>query len=105
PQRAPLGIDEARVAQLLEVVAQRRLGDVEQRDELADAYLARVLAQHVDELKPNRIAEGLGDRGHPDGVGLREVGVDDRLAAALAGRALVLWRELKVESHRSTSID
>ena len=28
------------------------LGEVEQRDELADADLAGVLAQHVDELQP-----------------------------------------------------
>ena len=38
----------------------RGLGEVEQRHELADADLARVLAQHVDELEADRIAEGLG---------------------------------------------
>ena len=61
-----------------------RLGDVEQRDELADADLARVLAQHVDELQPDRVAERLGDLGHALGLLALDVGVDDRLAARLA---------------------
>ena len=65
PQAAPLGVDDAGLAQLLEVVRERGLGDVEQRDELAHADLAGVLAQHVDELEPDRVAERLGDVGHP----------------------------------------
>ena len=49
------------LAQHLEVVRDGGLGEVEQRDQLAHADLAGVLAQHVDELQPDRVAERLGD--------------------------------------------
>ena len=65
-----------------------RLGDVEQRHQLAHADLAGVLAQHVDELQPDRVAEGLRDGGQAVGLLALDVGIDDRLAARLAGRAL-----------------
>ena len=38
------------------MVRHRRLPDVEQRDQLADAHLAGVLAEHVDELQADRVA-------------------------------------------------
>ena len=79
--------------------------DVEQRHELADAHLAGVLAQHVDELQPDRVAERLGDLRHPLGLLALDVGIDDRLAARLAGGALLLRRELQIDRHRSTYID
>ena len=58
--------------------------------ELADADLPGVLAQHVDELQADRVAEGLGDLGHAQRLLALYVGVDDGLAAALTGRALLL---------------
>ena len=78
---------------------------VEQRHQLADADLAGVLAQHVDELQADRVAERLGDLGHADRLLALDVGIDDRLAARLAGRALGLRRQLQIDGHRSTSID
>jgi len=44
-----------------------------------------VLAQYVNQLEADRIAEGLGDRGQPLGLGALDVGVDDRLAGSPAG--------------------
>ena len=41
PQPAALGVDDAGLAQLLEMMRERGLGDVEQRHQLADADLAR----------------------------------------------------------------
>ena len=41
----------------------------------------RVLAEHVDELHTNRIAEGLRDLRHPLGLVTFDVRVDHRLAA------------------------
>ena len=70
---------------------ERGLGDVEQRHQLAHADLAGVLAQHVDELEPDRVAERLGDLGHPDRVVALDVGVDDRLAARLARPGAWSW--------------
>src|SRR4051794_26930064 len=46
PQSSALGVDEAGFSQLLEVVAESRLADVEERHELADADRSGVLAQH-----------------------------------------------------------
>ena len=76
-----------------------RLGELEERNELADADLAGMLSQDVDELHADRISEGLGHRGHPLGLLALDVGIDDRLTARLAGRALVLWSELQIDSH------
>ena len=91
------------VAELLEVVRERGLGDVEQRHQLAHADLARVLAQHVDELQADRVAERLGDLGHADRLLALDVGIDDRLAARLAVRALGLGRELQIDRHLYTT--
>ena len=102
PQPAALAVDDPGVAELLEVVRQRGLGDVEQRHELADADLAGVLAQDVDELEPNRVAERLGDLGHPDRLLALDVGIDDRLAARLTRGALDLRCQLQIDSHLST---
>ena len=68
--------------------------------ELADADLAGVLSQHVDELHPHRIAERLCDLGHPLGVLALDVGIDDGLAAGLALGALLS----SGRSSRSTGI-
>ena len=84
---------------------ERGLRDVEQRHELADADLAGVLAQHVDELQPDRVAERLGDGGHAHRLVALDVGIDDGLAARLARRALRLRGELQIDSHLFTSID
>ena len=78
---------------------------VEQRHELAHADLARVLAQHVYQLQADRIAERLGDLGHARRLGALDVGVHDRLAASLAGRALLLRGELQIDGHQSIYID
>ena len=48
--------------------------------------------QHVHELQAHRIAERFGNRRHPLGPLALDIGVDDRLATALAGRALLLGR-------------
>ena len=87
------------------MVGERGLGDVEQRHQLADADLAGVLAQHVHELQADRVAEGLGDLGHPQRVIALHVGVDDGLAAALTGGSLLLGRQLQIDRHRSTYIN
>ena len=79
--------------------------DVEQRDELADADLAGVLAQHVDELEADRVAERLRDRRDPLGLGALHVGIDDGLAARLAGGALLLRSERQIDGHLFTYID
>ena len=86
-------------------MAQRRLADVEERHELAHADLAGVLAQHVDELQPDRVPEGLGDPCHPHGLFTLHVGIDDGLAARLAGWALLLRDELQIDGHLSTNTD
>jgi hypothetical protein len=64
-----------------------------------------VLAEDVDQLEPDRVAEGLRDDGHPLGLLALDVGIDDRLATRAAGRALLLGVELDIDCHRSTSID
>jgi hypothetical protein len=93
------------LAQHLEVVRDGGLGEVEQRHELAYADLPRVTAQHVDELEPHGVAEGLGDRGHPLGVVALHVGVHDGLAARLAGGPLGLRGQLQIDRHPYTYID
>jgi hypothetical protein len=76
------------------MVGERGLRDVEQRHQLADADLPRVLAQHVDELQPDRVAESLGDLRHAQGFLALYVGVDDGLTAGGAIGSLLLGREL-----------
>ena len=105
PQALSLGVHDPGVAQLLQVVGERGLGDVEQRHQLADADLAGVLAQHVHQLQADRVAERLRHVGHPQRVLTRHVGVNDWLAAALAGGALVLGGQLQIDGHRSTYIN
>ena len=87
------------------MVRDGRLGEVEQRHELAHADLAGVLAQHVDELQADGIAQRLGDLRHPDGLVALDVGIHDRLAARLPRQPLGLRRELHIDSHQSTYID
>jgi hypothetical protein len=91
--------------QLLEVVGKGGLGDIEQRHELAHAHLAGMLAEDVNELQAYRVAERLGDLGHAGGVLALDVGIDNGLAAALAGSALVLGSQLQIDTHRYTYID
>src|SRR6185437_17153003 len=83
----------------------RRLGEIEEGDQLADADLAGVPSQHVDELQSDRVAQGLGDLGHPDRLIAIDLGIDDRLTARLAGGTLCLRGQLQVDRHRYTSID
>jgi hypothetical protein len=64
-----------------------------------------VLAQYVDELQADWVTERLRDGRHPHRVIALDVRVDDRLAAALTGRALRLWRELQIDSHQYMNID
>ena len=84
------------------MVADRRLGEVEQRDQFADANLAGIPSQHVDELEPNRVAERLGDFGHSDRLLALDLGIHDRLAAALAGRPLALRSQFEWDGHTRT---
>ena len=49
--------------------------------------------------------ERLGDLGHALGLLALDVGVDDRLAARLAGGALGLGHELQIDGHLFTNID
>src|SRR4051794_12513609 len=105
PEAAALGVDDPGLAEDLQVVGHGRLPDVEERRELANADLARVLAQDVHELEADRIAERLGHGRHPLGLPALDVRVDDGLAAGLAGGALLLGGELQIDRHRCTYID
>src|SRR5512142_342884 len=49
PQAVPLDAEDLGLAQLAQVMRERRLGDVEQRLQLARADLPGVFAQHVHE--------------------------------------------------------
>jgi hypothetical protein len=55
PQPFALGADDPGLAQNLEVVRHRRLGEVEQRHQLAHAHLAGVLSQHIDSSRSTAI--------------------------------------------------
>ena len=88
-----------------EVVREGGLGDVEQRHEFADADLAGVLSEHVDELQADRVAERFGHGGHAHGVLAFDVGVDDGFAAGLAGGALGLGCQLEIDRHRWMDTD
>ena len=78
----------------------RRLTDVEQRGELAHADLAGVLAQYVDQLEADGVAEGFGDLGDALGLCTLDIRVDDRLAARATGRALALRSEFEIDAHQ-----
>ena len=60
--------------------------------------------QHVDAAAGAEV-ERLGDLGHPDRLRALDVGVDDRLAARLAGWALGFWGQLQIDRHQSTPIN
>ena len=75
------------------------------RHELAHADLAGVLAQHVDELQSDRIAERLGHLGHPDRMLAIDVRVDDRLTTRLARGSLLLRGQFEIDRHRFTMTD
>jgi hypothetical protein len=62
--------------------------------------LPACLAQHVDQLQAVWIAEGLRHLGQADGPLGLDVGIDDRLAAALPGRPLLLGLPLQIDRHR-----
>jgi hypothetical protein len=83
------------------VVRERGLGDVEQGHELAHADLAGVPAQDVHDLQADGVAERLRDLRHAHGALAVDVGVDDRLAARLAGRPLGLGCHDQIDAHRS----
>src|SRR3954462_13112764 len=62
-------LDEARLAQLLEVVADGRVGQVEQRGEVARADArVRLGQQDAHQLHPNRIGERLQPQRQREGV-------------------------------------
>jgi Wax ester synthase-like Acyl-CoA acyltransferase domain len=67
--------------------------------------LAGVLAKHIDQLEAHRIAERLGHLRHALCLLRVHVRVDDRLAARLTGRALLLGRELQIDRHPFMYID
>ncbi len=100
-----LGVHNPCSAQLLKMVGERRLRDVEQWHELADANLSGVLAQHVNELQADRVAEGFCHLGHPYRVIAIDVGIDNGLTAALTSRSLLLRNKLQIDGHRSTYIN
>ena len=87
------------------MVGDGRLGEVEERHELADADLAGVLSQDVDQLHADRIAQGLRDHRHALRLVPMNVGIDNRLAARLAGRSLLLRNNLQIDGHLYTYID
>jgi hypothetical protein len=64
-----------------------------------------VLAQHVDQLQPDRVPEGFGHARHPVRLLAIDVRVDDRLAARLADRALLLRGKLQIDRHLFTNIN
>ncbi len=100
-----LGVHDAGVAELLEMVGERGLGDVEQRHQLTDADPAGVPAQNVHELQADRVTKGLGDLSHAQRVLALHIWVDDGLAAALARGALVLGGQLHIDKHLYTHIN
>ena len=75
------------------------------RHELAHADLPGVLAQHVDQLEPDRVAERLCDCCNALGLLALDVWVDDRLAARLSCWALLLRGEFQIDAHLFTYID
>ena len=89
----------------LQVVRDGGLGELEERDQLAHAHLARVPAEHVHELHPDRVAERLRHSRHPLGLRPLDIGIDDRLAAWLAHGPLLLGRELQIDGHLFTYIN
>jgi hypothetical protein len=64
-----------------------------------------VLSEHVDELEAHRVAERLRYDRHAGRMLALDVGVDDRLAARLAGGALGLGSQFQIDRHQYTSID
>jgi len=87
------------------VVRHGRLGEVEQRHQLAHAHLAGVLSEHIDELQPHGITERLGNLGHPDPLITLDVGIHDRLAATLPRGPLRLRSQFQIDSHLYTNTD
>jgi hypothetical protein len=67
------------------VVGDGGLGEVEEGDQLADADFAGVFAEDVDQLEADGVAQGLGYCRHPLGLESVDIGIDDGLAAGLAG--------------------
>jgi glycerol uptake facilitator-like aquaporin len=86
------------------MMGEGRLSNIEQGHELAYTDLPGVLAQHVDELQADRVAESLGDFGHPKRVITVDVGIDDGLATTLTGCSLSLGGQLQIDAHQSTYI-
>src|SRR5215213_5081845 len=93
PKTLSLDADDPGVTQLLEVVRERRLRDVEERDQLAHADLAGGLAKYVDELDANRIRESFCQRRETLRLGHVHIGNGDRDAARVSRRTLLLWSE------------
>ena len=60
--------------------------------------------RRMAELQADGVAECLGHGGHAYGVFALDVGIDDRLAAGLAGGTLLLRGELQIDGHLCTYI-
>ena len=97
--------DQTRGAQHLEVMRHGGLRKIEQWDELADADLPGVLAQHVDELHADRVPEGFGDLRHPQRLLTVDIGIDHRLATRLPWLPLGLRGQFQIDRHLYTYID
>ena len=67
-----------------------------------NAYLAGVFAEHVHELHADGVAERLRHLRDPRRLLTLDVGVYDRLAAALAGRPFDLRDQLELKGHQFT---
>ena len=94
PQPGPLGIDDPSLAELLEMMRQRRLRDVKQRHQLSHAHLAGMLAEDIDELQPDRITKRLGDLGQPGRLLAIDVRVEHRLTTRITLGSLDLRSQL-----------
>jgi len=67
--------------------------------------LPACLRQHVHELQPDRVAEGLGHLGHPQRLLALNIRIDDGLTARRTIGALLLGRQLQIDRHQSTYIN
>src|SRR3954447_4595467 len=105
PEAAALRANDAGVAEHLEVMGDGRLGEIEERDELADADLTCMPSQDVDELHANRVAQRLGDGGGPLRLLAGDLRVHHRLATGLAGGPLLLGGQLEIDGHLYVYID
>ena len=82
-----------------------RLGEIEQRHELAYADLASMLAQDVNQLYADGVSECFGDLGDAARLVALDVGVNQGLAAALTGWPLDLRGQFQFDNDPYIYID